>query len=134
MENSTVTNKVSTSAKHMKKTMAAEKDKAIDEAQIRQLIDGWARALRAKDIDGVMSHYAPEILLFDLAPPLQYLGENAYRKNWVEWFATWQGPVGASRHDSRYARGPRRLVGFDDYGVSRPACRSGRCACVKGEK
>jgi uncharacterized protein (TIGR02246 family) len=79
--------------------MATGKNKAADEDHIRQLIDGWAKALRAKDIDGVMSHYAPDILLFDLAPPLQYLGTDAYRKNWEEWFATWQGPIGYEIRD-----------------------------------
>ncbi len=99
MGNKTVTNKVPNSGKYTKKTMVAEKDKATGEARIRQLIDGWARALRAKDIEGVMSHYARDILLFDLAPPLQYQGANAYRKNWEEWFATWQGPIGYEIHN-----------------------------------
>ncbi len=79
--------------------METPKNKGTDEAQIRQLIEGWAKALRGKDIDGVMSHYAPDILLFDLAPPLQYLGTDAYRKNWEEWFATWQGPIGYEIRD-----------------------------------
>ena len=99
MGNSTVTSQVATPAKHMKGTMATEKNRAMDEVQIRQRIDGWAKALRAKDIDRVMSHYAPDILLFDLAPPLQYLGGEAYRKNWEEWFASWRGPIGYEIRD-----------------------------------
>jgi uncharacterized protein (TIGR02246 family) len=78
----------------MKETMATEKNKAADEAKIRQLIDGWAKALRAKDVNGIMSNYAADILLFDIAPPLQSKGADAYRKNWEEWFASWQGPIG----------------------------------------
>jgi ketosteroid isomerase-like protein len=39
-----------------------------EEAQIRKLIDNWVNALRAKDLDGLMSHYAPDILTFDIAP------------------------------------------------------------------
>ncbi len=70
-----------------------------DETQIQQLIDGWVKALRAKDIEGVMSHYAPDILLFDIAPPLQYKGTDAYRKNWEEWFATWEGQIGYEIRD-----------------------------------
>ncbi len=70
-----------------------------DETQIQQLIDGWLKALRAKDIEGVMSHYAPDILLFDIAPPLQYKGADAYRKNWEEWFATWEGQIGYEIRD-----------------------------------
>jgi uncharacterized protein (TIGR02246 family) len=79
--------------------MATEKNKAIDEAQIRQLIDNWAKALRAKDINGLMSHYTPDILVFDLAPPLQYAGADAYRKNFDEWFTSFQGLVGYEIRD-----------------------------------
>ena len=31
-------------------------------------MDLWVKAVRAKDVNGVMSNYAPDILLFDLAP------------------------------------------------------------------
>jgi ketosteroid isomerase-like protein len=30
-----------------------------EEAEIRQLIDGFQRAIRTKDLDGVLSVYAP---------------------------------------------------------------------------
>jgi uncharacterized protein (TIGR02246 family) len=59
-----------------------------------QLTDSWVKGVRAKDLDAVMSHYAPDVLLFDLVPPLQYAGGDAYRKNWAEWFATWRGHIG----------------------------------------
>jgi len=74
--------------------MTPKNSMASDEAQIRERIDQWAKALRAKDVDGLMSHYAPDILVFDLAPPLQYEGAVAYRKNWADWFPSFQGPVG----------------------------------------
>lgn len=79
--------------------MARRKIKGTDEAQIRQLLEGWARAIRAKDVDGVMSAYAPEVVWFDLAPPLRYMGADAYRKSWGEWFATWQGSIGYEVRD-----------------------------------
>jgi ketosteroid isomerase-like protein len=47
-----------------------------DEAQIRQLIANWTEALRAKDVEGLMANYAPDVPLFDLAPPLQYKGAD----------------------------------------------------------
>jgi uncharacterized protein (TIGR02246 family) len=74
-------------------------NKAIYEAQIRQLIDGWAKALRAKDINVLMSYYTPDIVLFDLPPPLEYRGADAYRKNWEEWLPSFQGPVGYEIRD-----------------------------------
>jgi uncharacterized protein (TIGR02246 family) len=67
--------------------------------EIQQLIDDWAKAVRAKDINGFMSHYAPDILLFDLVTPLQYRGADAYRRNQEEWFASWQGPIGYEIRD-----------------------------------
>jgi ketosteroid isomerase-like protein len=41
-----------------------------------------------------MSHYATDIVAFDLAPPLHYVGVEALRKNLEAWFATFRGPVG----------------------------------------
>ena len=44
-----------------------------DGAEIRRLIDGWAKAIRARDIDGSVFGYAPDVLTFDLVNPLQTL-------------------------------------------------------------
>ena len=38
------------------------------EALIRQRVEDLVKALRAKDIDGVMSLYAPNLVSFDIAP------------------------------------------------------------------
>jgi hypothetical protein len=42
--------------------MTTTHTKARDEAQIRQLIDQWTQALHAKDLNTLMSYYAPDIL------------------------------------------------------------------------
>ena len=73
-------------------------EKKRDEAEIRECIQGWAKALRAKDVDGLMSHYTPDILAFDLAPPLQHAG-TAYRKGFEEWFRSFRGPIGIEIRD-----------------------------------
>jgi ketosteroid isomerase-like protein len=44
-------------------------------------------------------HYAPDIVAFDLALPLQYRGAGTYRKNWEEWFPTFRGPIGYEIRD-----------------------------------
>lgn len=31
-----------------------------EDAQIRECMDAWAQALRAKDINALMAHYAPD--------------------------------------------------------------------------
>jgi ketosteroid isomerase-like protein len=60
--------------------MATQQSTANDEAQIRQLVEQWRQALHAKDLNTLMSYYAPDILTFDILPPLQYQGVEAYRK------------------------------------------------------
>jgi ketosteroid isomerase-like protein len=54
--------------------MARNNSKTADEVQIRQLIDCWACAIRDKNIQAAVSHYARDILLYDLAPPLVHRG------------------------------------------------------------
>jgi uncharacterized protein (TIGR02246 family) len=83
--------------------MTIQNSRTSDQAQIQQLVDNWMQALRAKDVNGVMSHYAPDVLVFDLAPPLQYKGADAYRENWEGWFPTFQGPIGYEIRDLNIA-------------------------------
>ena len=79
--------------------MATLTNKATEEAQIRQLIDDWVKAVRAKDIDALMTHYAPDSLLFDIMPPLQHKGADAYRKLWEGCFPYFQGQIGFEIRD-----------------------------------
>ncbi len=73
--------------------MTTETDSATDEAQIRALVDDWASALRAKDINRLMASYAPDVLTFDVVNPLQRKGLDAARKRAEEWISSWQGPI-----------------------------------------
>jgi uncharacterized protein (TIGR02246 family) len=73
--------------------------RASDEAQIRALIDDQARAIRAKDIRGSVSRYAPDVLLFDVVTPLHSVGSDTVGKRLSEWFATFQGPIGFELRD-----------------------------------
>jgi PhnB protein len=75
----------------------SRKTQPNDEAQIRKVIDDWAYALRNKDTDDVLSHYAPSLIHFSLAPPL--LSALTDAKGLKAWFATWQGPIGYEIHD-----------------------------------
>jgi ketosteroid isomerase-like protein len=71
----------------------------VEEAEIRERIDAFERAIRAKDLEGVLSLYAPDIRSFDLGPPLQYLGTDAYRKPWEDTFVSFEGPIGYEVRD-----------------------------------
>jgi ketosteroid isomerase-like protein len=60
--------------------MSASEIRKTNEAQVRQLIESWARAVRARDIDGILKNHATEMLLFDVPPPVQSKGIEAYRR------------------------------------------------------
>jgi uncharacterized protein (TIGR02246 family) len=79
--------------------MAVEDNRKNDEGAIQRLLDDGTRALCHKDIEGVMSLYAQEVVTFDIVPPLQYVGADALRKLWEEVFSSFQGPIGYEIHD-----------------------------------
>lgn len=72
---------------------------ANDEADIRQRIDKWTAAILASDLDGLMSIYAPDVVSFDLDPPLGYMGAEAKRKRWGSVFAMYERLLGYEVRD-----------------------------------
>jgi uncharacterized protein (TIGR02246 family) len=79
--------------------MAVEEHKKNDEAAIKRIIEGGGEAVRHKNIEGVMSLYAQEVVSFDIVPPLRYVGADAFRNVWEEVFSSFQGPIGYELHD-----------------------------------
>lgn len=66
--------------------MKTETTITSNEAQIRQLIADEQRAICAKDVDQIMSRYATEVVIFDVKPPFQIKGKDAFRQVWEECF------------------------------------------------
>ncbi|HTE28888.1 MAG TPA: nuclear transport factor 2 family protein [Chryseolinea sp.] len=64
-----------------------------DEAAIRALEDKFAAAFNAGDIDGMMKNYIADesLVVFDVVPPRQHLGADAYHDAWVGFFAHFTG-------------------------------------------
>lgn len=79
--------------------MTVEENMKNDEIAIRELVNGSIRSLHDKNIDGIMSIYAPEVVSFDIVPPLQYRGADVFRKVWEAVFASFQGPIDYEVHD-----------------------------------
>jgi uncharacterized protein (TIGR02246 family) len=67
----------------------ASGDKAAIEAQYKHFND----AFNKKDVAGIMSVYAPDVFVFDVIPPRQYVGWDAYKKDWEDLFAANPGSV-----------------------------------------
>jgi len=79
--------------------MKARVDFATAEALIRQRVEDWLKALRAKDVDGVLSLYAPDLVSFDFTPSLRYVGADGKRRAWQEAFVALHGPLGYEVRD-----------------------------------
>jgi ketosteroid isomerase-like protein len=48
---------------------------ASPQTEVSASLDSWSEAIRSKDIDRLMSLYSPDIVYFDVVPPLQFGGE-----------------------------------------------------------
>lgn len=62
----------------------------MTEATIRARVEHLARSVRAKDIDAVMSSFAPGVVSFDIAMTLRYAGADRKRRTWEELFAAYE--------------------------------------------
>ena len=73
-------------------------------AGIRRLIDGWVAAIRARDLDGVMSFYTPDGVAADVALPLRYAGMALKRHAWAEFFEAHSGEIDYEVTDLKVTR------------------------------
>ena len=61
-----------------------------DVARIRHLIERWADAVHAGDLETVVADHGDEIVMFDVPPPERGVrGIRAYRETWPPFFE-WQ--------------------------------------------
>lgn len=63
-------------------------------SDVTALLETRVAACQAKDIDRLMSLYAPNSIYFDVVPPLQFAGSEAIRRNFLRWFNEYAGPIG----------------------------------------
>ena len=63
------------------------------DAAIRELIESWAAAVRRRDIEGILSNHSSDMVMFDVPPPFQSTGIEAYKKTWDLFFSCSGDPV-----------------------------------------
>ena len=107
-----------------------------DDSSVRDRVASLAQAIRDKDIDYLMTHYAPDVVAYDVMPPLAVLSAADYRKNFERWFASMQGPIDYEMNDLRismseshafchcvsHVRGTRTNGSKADYWVRVTSC------------
>ena len=69
----------------------------VHETKIRELVEKWAGAVRAKDMDGALANHTDDIVMFDVPMPLQSKGMEEYKKTWELFFD--QSPGGPGSFD-----------------------------------
>lgn len=72
---------------------------ASTESEVRSFFESQSEAMRIKDIDRLMSFYSPDVVYFDVVPPLQYAGAAALRARFSEWFDGYKGPLAMDTRD-----------------------------------
>jgi ketosteroid isomerase-like protein len=61
-------------------------DASADEIQIKAILETWAAAARRHDILAVLAHHDPDMVMFDVPPPVQCKGIKAYEQTWDLFF------------------------------------------------
>lgn len=62
-------------------------------AEVRSLVEAWARAVETEDMDGLIAPHSDDVVMFDVPPPLQLVGLDAYRQSWPQFFEHQRGGV-----------------------------------------
>jgi uncharacterized protein (TIGR02246 family) len=57
-----------------------------EDFKVRRLIEEWALAVRARDIEAVLAHHVEDMVMFDVPPPVELRGIDAYRDSWPPFF------------------------------------------------
>ena len=73
--------------------MGENQDGSRDEVAIRVLVEDWASAVRRKDFPGILRNHSSNLLVFDVPPPFQSKGIDAYKKTWDLFFSWAHEPV-----------------------------------------
>ena len=66
-----------------------------DKAAIQALEDTYNEGFNSKDVDKIMSVYAPgkQLFVFDVVPPREYKSWEAYKKDFEGLFSAFPGPM-----------------------------------------
>ena len=86
-----------------------------NEAEIRTLIERWAKAVREEDRAAIRADHDPGILMFDVPPPFLSRGLDDYMATWETFFRSSEKPVAFAFHDVQVTGG--QDVGFAGHSL-----------------
>ena len=85
-------------------TLTMTRDEAeAGEAAVRDLLECWAKGVRAGDLERIMACYRPDVVAFDAIAALRFLGAEAYREHWKMCLSFAPGGLRHEFHDMQVA-------------------------------
>jgi ketosteroid isomerase-like protein len=66
---------------------------ATDEKDLRERAAILVEAVKTHDLDAIKTIFAPDLVSYDIVPPLEHLGAEAKWQNWIDVFTTYQKPI-----------------------------------------
>jgi ketosteroid isomerase-like protein len=81
------------------------------EARVKEAEANLIKAVNSSNVDAIMACYSakPGLVVFDLIPPLQYAGPDAWRKNWDGFLKSIKGSLNVKQSDL-VVEGSRRIA------------------------
>jgi ketosteroid isomerase-like protein len=80
-----------------------------DQLLIRAMMTTFSAAFQARDVNTIMSLYehSDNLVAYDVAPPLRYVGWEAYKKDYEQFLGSFKGPVSDELRDFNvFVEGP----------------------------
>jgi ketosteroid isomerase-like protein len=80
---------------------AAYAKSSSDEEAIRALEQNFRDAFRVRDVEKIMANYerSEKLIVFDVVPPRQHVGWDAYKKAWQDFLSTLEDPISFDIND-----------------------------------
>lgn len=76
-----------------------------NQSQIKQLVENWAKAVRERNTEKILAFHTADFLLFDVPPPFQSEGLDAYRSTWEDTFYRYTKPGVFNFHELQIVAG-----------------------------
>jgi uncharacterized protein (TIGR02246 family) len=64
-----------------------------EDLAVRNVVESWAAAVRRRDFEGILQNHSSDIVMFDVPPPFQSKGIEAYKKTWDLFFSCAKDPI-----------------------------------------
>jgi len=75
------------------------------ETELPSRLDDWAHAVRARDVERIFTHYAPDIVAFDAIAQLQFKDAEAYDQHREACMTMCLGPMSFELHELQVTAG-----------------------------